>query len=220
MMDSVIFQKGLDYQEFLRSDLYPRPAGAVQATFQVDAKKVTLEFVPEDNCQYVVVVTPDVKSLTGATLSDLFVYYFTSVCSPAYCSLSDVLSVVGSLGEYFTPRMVYMAIRDASLFADQITKQTTKRTSITYNLKQYVRYRAAYILLAQVFLKRVERSGESKQLDDFQISYSRSPAFDELVRYVQEQMNKWEKTLVVRAAPRTVVKGGNVVAQPVTPRSF
>lgn len=222
-MDTVVLEKGFERQEFFRHEIYPRPVSAVGVDIQVSGSEVILRFKQklEPNCRYVVVVTPEVKARDGSALSDLWVSYFTSKYSPAYATVREVMSELSFASGMLTPNLVLQYIRDASLLADHLTNTKEEREEVPYEVRQFVRYRAAYGLLWQLGAGRVLEV-ESYTLGDMRVD-KRSPDLEELLGRLAEQVEYWKREMLGTSAypaPKWAVKSSGYNPQPVTPRIF
>lgn len=222
-MDTVVLEKGLERQEFFRHEIYPRPASAVGVDIQVNGSEVVLRFKQElePNCRYVVVVTPKVKARDGSAVSDLWVSYFTSKYSPAYATVREVVSELSFASGMLTPNLVLQRIRDASLLADHLTNTKEERKEVPYEVRQFVRFKAAYDLLWQLGAGRVLEA-ESYALGDMRVD-KRPPDLEELLGGLAEQAEYWEREMLGASAypaPTWAVKSYSYNPQPVTPRTF
>ncbi len=221
----VVLQNGSDYRFYGRQELFPRPANTLAA--QVNAVgsdiKVALNSTPESNCEYIVVAT-GLRAVDGSVLTTPVVTVFLGPLSPFYCSLNDVLQELGSLAPVFGQLTVGLAVRNASLQADYLSPTTIDPQNITYPVKQYVRFQAAYDLLATFYLEKASQAGQSYQLDKLQVTYNRQ-YLDDLVKRIKDELDKWRDVLTGynhrgRPKARAAVRGGTSNPQPITPRNF
>lgn len=198
------------------------PQNVVNAQTSVFGSTVTLNFGQLDpNCRYVVVVTPDLTGVDGSC-AEFGAYYFTSTYTPLYCSYQSVLSEIMAFSNLFTPHLVYEAIRNASTQADMLIQQGGMGPGVSpapYNMRptpypteivQYVKFCSAYLLTLQISIWKSMLSGETKELNDFTVTYGPN-TLDRMLKYLQEEMERWRIAMNGWARTRWVVRHGMMV---------
>jgi hypothetical protein len=178
----------------------------------------------EINKQYQLIISAN--TLTKSLYED-YVYNFTTTYSPMYCSINDVMSELGSLALKISPHIIYLAIRDASIYAKQvrtyvednnsslIATDWTDVTNLPLYITQFVRYQAAYNALSTFYLDKAASSGEMRQLADLIVQdYTGSEAgMAKILDLLKAKAKQWLDQLmeagVIRgyAKPVSAVKG-------------
>jgi len=141
------------------------PEFQINADIQVDQNKIII--TPEEvksNYNYTVVLTKDIKSLSGYSLETDQVIEWTTEYQPLYVSPLEVRSVLKDLFKYFSIREIYESIRNAGQEAHQLLRMSANPHSTDFELltdddnnyyavTRFVLYESSSILLNSLLIQ-------------------------------------------------------------------
>lgn len=160
------------------------------------------------NMQVVITISKDVKNISGATLADDAVYYFTTLYDPLYSSVKKVRLEIGSFIGEVADDTINLAIFEASLMANEIHwAKNNNNDFFRFARREWVTCKAAEILLTNMIALL---GASSKKLDNLEISYS-SKSGEVLLDKILNCLSKWEAEVIsgghATQVPRFMVKG-------------
>lgn len=209
---------------------YPVSETAITPTMSNANKTMTITPILLANKQYILHI--EASSTTGQVTKTLAAPYeltFTTTYTPLFCSYSDVASELGTLVESITPHTIFLGIREASIYVQQIRIAVeaanallspvdwTDTANLPLYVTQYAKYQGAANALASLFAQKATQSGEMRQLGDFIVQDSSGGAsggYDKLFELLQAKAKIWlDQAMELGmsrgyAKPASVVRGG------------
>jgi hypothetical protein len=135
----------------------------------------------------------------------------TTRLTPSYCSLEAVHSLVDSYDIPDEKTLYY--IREASLFAEYVTKESYKDDNVPFEVFQYVKHKAAYDSLMKFYIERAAEGGTKGTLGEISFENNSSfPAIKDLLDVLKAEVDKWTEHMrgngfEGRVAPSSAVRG-------------
>lgn len=135
----------------------------------------------------------------------------TTRLTPSYCSLESVHSLTDSFN--IPDEKVLYFIREASLFAEYVKKESYTDDNVPFDVFQYVKHKAAYDSLMKYYLERAGEAGTKGQLGEVSFENSNSfPAIKDMLKILKEEVDKWVEHMrgngfEGRVAPASAVRG-------------
>jgi hypothetical protein len=194
-------------------------------SFEVSADGSVAE-IPSNQLYYNNIVTVTLASgimaTDGTALTNGYSFTFMTEITPAYTDYNKVMLEAGSVITDVTKDVVYMAILEASLEADQLTFVDTIENAAFYQhaRREWTTCKAAAILASNI---RSQLTAQSKTLGDFSVTYN--PAgIDDLLDRIISCIKRWEPQLMTGGmgtqGPVNFIKGANDPDRPVIGRGW
>ena len=189
----------------------------VQTAVSIDGSAIVLTPTSplEDNSVYTVNLKRAV-SVDGLQEINDYLFDITTNITPMYCETTDVQLV---LGEYYIPAgKLMLYIKEASLHADFINERSI--TEVTFEVRQFVKYKAARDALAALYLLKASNGGVKGLLGEVSYEYANSfPGIKDMLSQLDKQIKEWEYAIrgyynEGRVAPVSAVRGSK--SQPTT----
>ena len=164
----------------------------------------------DDNFVYEIKIK-HAKALNKSKVIENKVVSVVTRLTPSYCSLEAVRSIVDSY-DVSDERTLYF-IREASLFAEYVTKQPYDEYDVPFAVFQYVKHKAAYDSLLKFYVDLTSSSGMEGTLADITFKNPSSfPAMKDLLKELKQEVEKWTEHLrgngfEGRVAPASAVRG-------------
>lgn len=143
--------------------------------------------------------------------TDEFKTQITTKLTPSYCSLHSVKSLAD---EYdLADDKILFFIREASLFAEYIRKETYDEENVPFEVKQYVKYRAVYESLLKHYVGISSQIGMEGALGEVSFANKvQDNALKELLKAIKNELDQWTDHLKGfglegRAAPTSTIRG-------------
>lgn len=181
-----------------------------------------LEITPDEGIKNDSIYEIRVKGLESQTglkkLDGLLKLKICTKLTPAYCSLEAVRSLTDSY-EVSEERTLYF-IREASRFAEYVTKKEYKEPNIPFEVTQYTKYKAAHDSLLKFYMDKASGSGIKGKLGEISFeNSSQYPAFKDLLETLAREVRRWEEHLrgngfEGRAKPASAVKSSRYSPSP------
>ncbi|PTY92890.1 hypothetical protein [Heyndrickxia sporothermodurans] len=184
----------------------------VEHTFKVfdNFIEITPKNGVKDNSVYEIRIKK-VKALNkNKTIDDLRIKTTTRL-TPSYCSLEAVHSLVDSYDIPDEKTLYY--IREASLFAEYVKKESYTDDNVPFEVFQYVKHKAAYDSLMKFYVERSAEGGTKGTLGDISFENSSTfPAIKDLLDVLKTEVDKWVEHMrgngfEGRVAPASAVRG-------------
>jgi len=180
----------------------------------------------EENTEYQVYITEEIKSTEGASLEERMMFRFLTNLSPCYSMAEIIRGDLGTFVDTFSDIDITIAIYRTSLWADQIANkpygsqndhligevQRSSDNKIFFH--EYVRYETGIKLLLRRIMDHSIISSESKQLGDLSIKKSGSlvPDINVVMKRLEQLRDAALKKLTegfgTKALPTSTILGG------------
>jgi hypothetical protein len=183
-----------------------------KVTFTSEVTDNLLEITPaeiKDNSEYII----KIKYISNADGSEVLRDYKLSACTafiPSYCSLEAVNSLVQGCG---IPEITMLYhIREASKFAQYLKTGLTDESAPTFEIEQFVRYKAAYDCVLKMYIDKSAANSEEGTLGDVTFKNSaKVPDISKLLAALAGEVKKWQDevegyTNAGRAAPMSAIR--------------
>lgn len=195
----------------------------VEVQYKIYDNKI--EIIPEggilDNSIYEITIR-GLKSEDRTRFADEVKTSVTTRLYPAYASLDSVKSLTDV---YAIPdeKILYF-IREASLFAEYVKQETYSEDNVPFEVRQYVKYRAAYDSLMRFYMDVTTKSGQKGTLGEITFENGLDNAsIKDLLKEAKSEVDKWTEHLKGyglegRAAPKSAIKSAfHIPVRPVRP---
>jgi hypothetical protein len=172
-----------------------------------------------------VLLTADLASSTGISLSDDYEFYFTTTYEPLYCSIRRLRLTAGQYMINIPDDALNLALHMASLEADERTwnKENVGDSFYHFVRSEWTCCRAAQIILANT----IGGPGrpKAKKLGDLSVEYDTTYQNVQVpLDRIQQCLDKWEKELLAGGRqiqkPGYAVKGEYDIDRPTIGRSW
>lgn len=176
-------------------------------TIATSNNKITLYVELQNSTEYKVTIGTSVKNTDGYSLYEPYVLSFQTEITPMYCTVSEVLDIIGPWIPGVKMTLIARYIRESSLYLDEYALDTidkpktdtvTDRLIIPYPARQFVIYDASLRAMYYMYLEKMSVKGEKVVLGDFQISNANSmtPDFNTAYRELKLQRDKWHDDIM------------------------
>lgn len=134
--------------------------------------------------------------------------------TPAYTTIESVNSLVDAFE--IPDETILYHIREASKFIDYIKGTTTDEQSVTFEMNQYAKYKAAHECVLKYYITRASSVGVKGQLGDVIFDdQGKLTDISILLKKLKEEADYWIDAIRGykdngRAKPASAVKGGNI----------
>jgi hypothetical protein len=192
--------------EAANGDTADMPASGVWTDFSlsVDGQDVEITVpsgVIHGNNVVSVSLDEDIASEAGVSLSEDYDFWFSTEYDPYYSTVKKVRLEYGVFLANVLGDTIALAIREASVYSDEIIFGLTTSTYHTFAQKQWVTCKAAEMVLLNAI--GGGNSLKSKKLGDLQVTYNVQASSDALDKALA-CLNKWETTLIHGGSPLQV----------------
>lgn len=195
------FSHDIDASSIKNMSLYNATTMAnIDFTYTVNGS--TLTITPKtafaDNETYNISIE-ELKSVSGSSMLNNFIYSFTTALSPMYCTIYDVNSVVGIL-DLDNAKILYY-INQASKMVDWVrTEQSASAAALTapyeYPVVQFTKYKAAKDALLSAMVDRASGDGVKGVLLDIQFDFENgTKSLKNVLKDLDTEIMKWQEAI-------------------------